>query len=257
MTRPLLPPRGLFVKTEMIFDLDIPAALLVTWIRLRALAYGQQETPPVSIKQLAELFGMSTPSVYGHMAALRRKGALRWRSSECGTIIVSFDSGDTDITNQGEILNYKKLESPVNINLLNPLKALSSKRHSLTLNESTGGQSENLETGEVGSKNLESHTTKDAASVFCEVTGMMIMPANERRAHDIEAILAMLRKHGRELTVDKLRAAFTAWKSKRRKDNGLSYSSLNTAWIDYAMADELPGGIQSAAQINSDGSLNV
>lgn len=88
----------------------------------------------------------------------------------------------------------------------------------------------------------------------------MVMPANDRRVHDIEAIQAMLEEFGKAETVEKLRAAFAAWKACKRKDNGIGYSSLNTAWIDYAMAGELPGRIALDAPAiiqNDDGSLNV
>jgi len=67
-----------------------------TWIQLRGLAWGQDETPQLGISQLSELTGKSRSTIFGHMALLRQWGALRWRSSEEGTLIVTFptDSGE-------------------------------------------------------------------------------------------------------------------------------------------------------------------
>jgi hypothetical protein len=46
------------------------------------------------MEQLAELLGKSQSTLYGHMAALRSRGALRWRSARDGTLIVSFEDLD-------------------------------------------------------------------------------------------------------------------------------------------------------------------
>lgn len=90
MPRPLLPTRGTFVPASLIFNSDIPPGVFHTWVQLRSLAWGRDETPSISLAQLAELTGKSQTSLYGHMAFLRKWGALRWRPSETGTLIVSF-----------------------------------------------------------------------------------------------------------------------------------------------------------------------
>lgn len=90
MPRPLIPPRGTFVPASLIYHRDIPPVVFHTWVQLRSLAWGQNETPSISLAQLAELTGKSQTSLYGHMAFLRKWGALRWRPSGTGTLIVSF-----------------------------------------------------------------------------------------------------------------------------------------------------------------------
>lgn len=92
MTRPLIPPRGVFVPTSVAYNRALPAAILQTWVQLRGLAWGDSETPPLSMKQLIEITGKSQSCLYGHMTSLRVWGALRWRPSGRGTFIVSFEA---------------------------------------------------------------------------------------------------------------------------------------------------------------------
>jgi hypothetical protein len=92
MTRPLIPPRGVFVPTSVVYNRALPAAILQTWVQLRGLAWGDSETPPLSMKQLIEITGKSQSCLYGHMTSLRVWGALRWRPSGRGTFIVSFEA---------------------------------------------------------------------------------------------------------------------------------------------------------------------
>jgi hypothetical protein len=42
--------------------------------------------------QLTSLTGKSQSTLYGHMTLLRSRGALRWRPSAQGTIIVNFET---------------------------------------------------------------------------------------------------------------------------------------------------------------------
>lgn len=91
MTRSLLPPRGLFVPAAVIYNPHLPPSIALTWIQLRGLAWGRKETPALSLQQVSNLTGRSQSTIYEHMTALRLRGALRWRTSRDGTIIVSFD----------------------------------------------------------------------------------------------------------------------------------------------------------------------
>jgi len=90
MSRPLLPPRGIFIPTAIIFDREISGGVFQTWVQLRALAWGRQETPVLSMQQMCEITGDSPSTLYGHMTALRNRDALRWRPAYDGTFIVSF-----------------------------------------------------------------------------------------------------------------------------------------------------------------------
>ena len=90
MTHSLLPPRGIFVPTHMIFNHDLPSAVLVTWIQLRCLAWDSWVTPPLSISELAALTGIHPARLHRHVSQLQSISALSWRSAEQGKIILSF-----------------------------------------------------------------------------------------------------------------------------------------------------------------------
>lgn len=92
MIRSLLPPRGIFIPTRMIFDHKLPPAVLLTWMQLRCLAWDGRVTPSLSMQELTTLTGKSKSTLHAHMSHLRAVSALRWRSDGQGTIIVSFDS---------------------------------------------------------------------------------------------------------------------------------------------------------------------
>ena len=108
MTRPLLPPRGIFIPTSILFG-DLPDQVKTTWMQLRALAWGSLETPPVSIGQIHHLTGKSQSTLYGHMATLRDRDALRWRPAQGGTLIVSFPADS-----HSEILELPYKEEDIN-----------------------------------------------------------------------------------------------------------------------------------------------
>ena len=75
---------------KLLLDRSLPPPTSHTWALLRALAWGRDETPPFSLDQFANLTGKKASTVYGHMAILRNRDALRWRSADLGTLIVSF-----------------------------------------------------------------------------------------------------------------------------------------------------------------------
>ena len=80
----------------MIYNRELPPAVVFTWIQLRGLAWDRMETPQVSMAQLSDLTGKSQSTLYAHMALLRSWGALRMRPSVKGSIIVAFpaDTGE-------------------------------------------------------------------------------------------------------------------------------------------------------------------
>ncbi len=89
MVAPSLPPRGIFVPTTMIFNSDLPAAVLVSWIQLRCLAWRGWATPPYSIPELAALLGIHPNRLEKHLAHLKDISALSYRHSQ-GKLILSF-----------------------------------------------------------------------------------------------------------------------------------------------------------------------
>ena len=114
MPRPLLPPRGVFVPTSILYDLNISPAVRDTWIQLRGLAWGQPETPELSFPQLVELLEKSKSTLYGHMTILRARGALRWRSASDGTFIVSFPETIDGVQDSENLEKLDSLNPPSN-----------------------------------------------------------------------------------------------------------------------------------------------
>ena len=104
MPRPLLPPRGIFVPTMMIYNREIPPKVVYTWIQLRGLAWDRTETPQLSMAQLSDLTGKSQSTLYAHIALLRSWGALRMRPSVKGSIIVAFPVDTGQILFEGDNL---------------------------------------------------------------------------------------------------------------------------------------------------------
>jgi len=119
MPRPLIPPRGVFVPSGLLFDHDRPKSEWLhpvvrdTAIQIMALAWGKNETPPISFDELSKLTGKSMPTLYAHMGLLRDRGALRWRPSGTSTIIVELLDG-TGVSENLEMpdpLNHSELNS--------------------------------------------------------------------------------------------------------------------------------------------------
>ena len=90
MARPLLPPRGVVIPTQMIYHPQLPPAVVLTWIQLRGLAWDGTHTPPLSMQELVALTGKRQATIYGHMSQLRDIAALSWVATGQGKIIVSF-----------------------------------------------------------------------------------------------------------------------------------------------------------------------
>lgn len=121
MTRPLLPPRGVFVPTELLFDLSLSSTVRETASQIIALAWGQSETPPLTFEKLHQLTGKSIPTLYGHLRLLQTRGVLRWRSGGSSTFIFSLEFGialaETMRLNSDEVqTDSKNLELPYPLN---------------------------------------------------------------------------------------------------------------------------------------------
>ena len=94
MSRPLLPPRGIFIPSTLLYDRKISPAVRDTWSQLRGLAWGQISTPPLTYQQIIEMTGKSQSTLFEHMRLLRITGALQWRSAGSATLIISFPEDD-------------------------------------------------------------------------------------------------------------------------------------------------------------------
>lgn len=150
MTTPLLPPRGIFVPTSIIYSQTISPAMRDTWLQLRGLAWNNGETPAISVRQISELTGKSMPTIYGHMANLRDRGALRWRPAQTGTIIVTFDA---DV----EFSKISELPVMVNssVNQIDSKKLINNNNGDSKILENTGEFSKFSENSRKDSKKLE------------------------------------------------------------------------------------------------------
>jgi hypothetical protein len=107
MTRPLLPPRGIFIPTYMIFNPQLPPAVLVTWIQLRCLAWDGWATHPLSISELAALIAIHPARLTKHLSQLQDISALSCRTAGQGKIIIAFPEEPTIIPeNYAEYQNH-------------------------------------------------------------------------------------------------------------------------------------------------------
>jgi hypothetical protein len=88
MARPLLPPRGVHVPVRMIYDPQLPSAVILTWVQLRGLAWGGMVIHPLRMQELAALTGKYQATIYGHISQLRRMSTLAWRSNGQGMTIL-------------------------------------------------------------------------------------------------------------------------------------------------------------------------
>ena len=92
MKIPLLPPRGIFAVTSLVFDQELPSSVKETLLQVMALAWANptHETPPLTYYQLARLTGKSPTTLHGHVAVLRNyRAALRLRRAERGALVFS------------------------------------------------------------------------------------------------------------------------------------------------------------------------
>ena len=95
MTHHLLPPRGIFIPTRMIFNTQLPPAVLVTWIQLRCLAWNGWETPPMSISEFASLIAIHPNRLQRHLSQLHDISALSWSTTKNGELILFFSEEPT------------------------------------------------------------------------------------------------------------------------------------------------------------------
>lgn len=92
MTRPLLPPRGIFTGTSWLFDPDLAAGIKETLLQLMALTWGNDahSTMPLTYPQLEFITHKNTRTLRGHLLALRNyHAALCLQPAGAGRFIVA------------------------------------------------------------------------------------------------------------------------------------------------------------------------
>lgn len=72
MSKPLIPPRGIFATSGLLFDSSLPASVKETVLQLMALTWNSPQhcTPVLTVSQLANLTGKTPRTLRGHLQAL-------------------------------------------------------------------------------------------------------------------------------------------------------------------------------------------
>jgi hypothetical protein len=115
MTKPLIPPRGVFISSRILFHPDMPSAVVHTLIQLIALSWDSQDrmTAPLSFRTIAGLTSKSVRTIYGHLSALQNKyAALRLQTAGDGIFVVILAGWLFEPLKPGE-LDCKNLQTPV------------------------------------------------------------------------------------------------------------------------------------------------
>jgi hypothetical protein len=78
MPRSLLPPRGIFAGTSILFNRDLSAPVKETLLQVMALSWGSDShtTPPLTYTLLEHLTGKNARTLRGHLAELRSYQAV-------------------------------------------------------------------------------------------------------------------------------------------------------------------------------------
>lgn len=89
-TTPPLPPRGIFVPTYIIFHSELPAAVLVSWIKLRCLAWDGWSTTPMTLPELASHLGIHPARLSKHLAHLGDISAIEVHQARHEKVVLTF-----------------------------------------------------------------------------------------------------------------------------------------------------------------------
>ena len=91
MFEELLPPDGVMVPSEILYNKSLSVGLKTTWMLLRGLAGEDGETPLMAISTLCEVLGKSRTTIYDHLGKLGELGLLKWQPNGIGRLMVSFN----------------------------------------------------------------------------------------------------------------------------------------------------------------------
>lgn len=90
MFEELLPPDGVMVPSEILYNKSLSVGLKTTWMLLRGLAGEDGETPLMAISTLCEVTGKCRATIYGHLSKLSALGLLWWQPRGIGRLSVTF-----------------------------------------------------------------------------------------------------------------------------------------------------------------------
>jgi hypothetical protein len=147
------------VLFRSLYAKDLPPAVRDTWIQLRGLAWGRQETPSLSLVQLSEILEKKRSTLYVHMRLLQARGALRWRPGSKSEIIVVFPSDE-------ELLLSESLDEPV------PLKPGDADSLNIPVKDSAFRNSRKPDGDLRPSETVPDSVLKPFVNTLADVTGM-------------------------------------------------------------------------------------
>lgn len=90
--KPLIPTKYVNIPADLVYDAELSDPHFRTYVRLRGLAWGSSETPPLTIDELAAICHRSVRSTWGHLSQLREQTDLTWTSVGSGRMILKFRS---------------------------------------------------------------------------------------------------------------------------------------------------------------------
>jgi hypothetical protein len=182
-----LPPRYVNVLVELLYDIDLPASVPTTALRIYALAWrqGYPRTDPVGLKDLLEICGLSRAQLYEHLARLVGTGVLRYTNID-GQFTFHFDWEDQRGPARARPSPENRTGGAV------PVVAVSSSREELSAHEK---QQHNTHTQAVGGEcergGGPSGKRDSGASEILDALGIMEPTRSEllRMAHVTESYL--------------------------------------------------------------------
>jgi len=82
----LLPPQYVNVPVELLYELDVPASVLLTAVRIYGLGWRHryERTDPVSLDELMKICEVSRSTLYGHLVTLGDNRVLRYTTVNVG-----------------------------------------------------------------------------------------------------------------------------------------------------------------------------
>lgn len=90
--KPLIPTKYVNTPADLTYDAELSDPHFRTYVRLRGLAWGSSETPPLTIDEMAAICHRSVRSMWGHLSHLREQTDLNWTSIGSGRMIIKFRS---------------------------------------------------------------------------------------------------------------------------------------------------------------------
>jgi hypothetical protein len=245
---------------DMISDKDMTESeIRVTLIMLRQTFGFHRQGFKMSMSKLADAAGMAYNSARSGALAAEQRGTFRRVNPDSTTkqaeweLVVNIQTTST--------IDTSTIDTPSTIEVVKAKLPQPLKETTSTIEVQVGLNKEinNINKG----NDLEAGTLIDArqaSCIFSEVTGLAAIPP-VTQDQVIDVICSMVYTHGSVDTKRRMKAAYDGWLKKRGK-NGVPYSRKNTAWLDFALVDEVPANTNGTitsnqSRINSDGSINL